>query len=266
MNIEVISSAQNPKIKSLRSLYESSKERKSKGVFVLEGKREIDAASAKGFSIETLYYCPDMTSFESAKQYRATQYFALTSELYSRVAYRGTTEGIIAIVKAPENSLDSIKLSKNPLIIVLESVEKPGNLGAVLRTADAVKADAVIICDPLTDIYNPNVIRSSLGGIFTNQVAVCDSKEAYSWIKKHEISIFTAELQASEWYHKCDFTISTALVMGAEADGLSDFWRERADQRIKIPMLGQLDSLNVSVSTAVLCFEALRQRNFYFQI
>ncbi|MBO6082468.1 MAG: RNA methyltransferase [Bacteroidales bacterium] len=181
--------------------------------------------------------------------------------VYEKVAYREGTEGVIAEVFAKERSLADIRLSERPLVIVLEAVEKPGNLGAVLRSADAAGADAVLVCDPATDLYNPNLIRSSIGSVFTRQVAVCTSEEAIAWLKSHGVRIYTAQLQDSEWYYDTDMTGGTALVMGTESTGLTDLWRKAADAHIKIPMLGQLDSLNVSVSAAILLFEAVRQRN-----
>ena len=141
-------------------------------------------------------------------------------------------------------------------------MEKPGNLGAILRTADAAAVDAVIVCDPQTDLYNPNVVRSSVGGIFTVQTAVCTSEDAVAWLKANNITSYAAELQAAEFYQNIDFTQSSAIVMGTEAEGLTDFWLRNAKKRIKIPMRGKIDSLNVSVSTAVLTFEAMRQRGF----
>jgi TrmH family RNA methyltransferase len=163
-------------------------------------------------------------------------------------------------VASKERTLDSLNIGKKPLIIVLESVEKPGNLGAVLRSADAADADAVIVCDPLTDLYNPNLIRASLGAIFTRQVAAATSEEAIAWLRSHHIQILTAQLQDSSLYYDTDMTGPTAIVMGTESSGLTDIWRKAADARIRIPMLGRLDSLNVSVSAAILLFEALRQR------
>ena len=152
-------------------------------------------------------------------------------------------------------------LRENPLIAVLESVEKPGNLGAVLRSADAAGADAVIICDPLTDLYNPNLIRSSIGAVFSRQVATASSEDTIKWLEAHGIRILTAQLQDSEWYYATDMRGGVAIVMGTESTGLSDIWRNAADAHIRIPMLGQLDSLNVSVSAAILLYEAVRQRN-----
>ncbi|MDD3273798.1 MAG: RNA methyltransferase [Bacteroidales bacterium] len=262
MNDHIITSPQNPRIKELISLGAKSSERRKRGLFLVEGARECRAVLKAGYFFDTLFWVPEIADKEFVSSINAESLIQVSPQLYEKIAYRGTTEGIIAIVRQKELKLNDIKLSNNPLIIVLESVEKPGNLGAVLRTADAAKADAVIICEPLTDIYNPNTIRSSLGGLFTNQVATCSSEEAYEWLKENQVSIFTAELQASEWYHLTNMSGPMAIVMGTEADGLKDFWRERADKRIKIPMRGELDSLNVSVSTAIICFEALRQRDF----
>lgn len=185
----------------------------------------------------------------------------MTPELYGKIAYRGGTEGIIAEVRDRSLGLDDLQLGPAPLIIVLESVEKPGNLGAVLRSADAAGADAVIVCDPLTDLYNPNLIRSSLGGIFTVPCVATDSASAIAWLKQHGIRILTAQLQDSVWYYDSDMRRGTAIVIGTESTGLTQQWRDAADEHIRIPMLGQLDSLNASVSAAILLFEAVRQRN-----
>ena len=181
--------------------------------------------------------------------------------LYEKVAYRGSTEGIIAEMKARPRRLEDLRLGPCPLVMVLESVEKPGNLGAVLRSADAAGADAVIVCDPLTDIWNPNLIRSSVGAVFTVQTAVCSSAEAISFLKERGIRILTAQLQDSDLYCDSDMRSPVAIVMGTESTGLTPLWREAADAHIRIPMLGKLDSLNVSVSAAVLLYEAVRQRS-----
>jgi len=166
----------------------------------------------------------------------------------------------VAVSFPPENSLEKIKLSQNPLIIVLEAVEKPGNLGAILRTADAAGADAILVCDPLTDIFNPNTIRSSLGCVFSVPVVACSSHEAIHWLKSKSIQIFTTYLEASINYLDANYTQPTAIVSGTESTGLSQQWINAADQNLIIPMLGIADSLNVSVSTAIVLFEALRQR------
>ena len=271
MKIENITSAQNPKIKDLLALQEKSKERRKKGLFVVEGRRELLHCIEAGYRPFTVFVCPEILGgvcfdelTSAIRRYndgRMCQMIEIPQHLYDKVAYRGGTEGVIAELRCRDMSLESLKLKENPLVVVLESVEKPGNLGAVLRSADASGADAVIVCDPLTDIYNPNLIRSSIGAIFTVPVATATSEETIDWLKSKGIRIYTAQLQDSEWYYDTDMKEGTAIVMGTEATGLTDIWRTAADAHIKIPMLGRLDSLNVSVSAAILMFEAVRQRN-----
>ncbi|MCQ2175681.1 MAG: RNA methyltransferase [Bacteroidales bacterium] len=257
MRIEFVSSPKNPKIKDLVSLQEKSSMRRETGLFVVEGRREIEHALESGYKIDTLFYCPELGGI----QHPADKLIEVPAAVYEKIAYRGTTEGEIAEFREKIVGLKDIVLGKNPLVVVLESVEKPGNLGAVLRSADAAGADAVIVCDPLTDLYNPNLIRASLGAVFTGQVVSTTSEEAVKWLKNKKIQILTAQLQDSEWYYDTDMKRGTALVIGTESTGLTDIWRNAADAHIKIPMLGSLDSLNASVSAAILLFEAVRQRN-----
>lgn len=266
MRIETITSVQNPKIKRILALGEKSRTRRENALFIVEGRREISHCIEAGFNVRALFSCPEIISGEDENEIAgkcddACTLFRVSAAVYDKIAYRAGTEGIVAEVEMADRTLDDIKLRKNPLVIVLESVEKPGNLGAVLRTADAADADAVIICDPLTDLYNPNLIRASLGAVFTRQVASISSAKAIKWLKDNNIKIYTAQLQDSSWYYETDMKCGTALVMGTESTGLSDEWRLAADAHVKIPMLGQLDSLNVSVSAAILTFEAVRQRN-----
>ena len=266
MRKEQITSAQNPKIKELLSLYEKSKARRESGLFVAEGRREVEHCINGGYTMRTLFVCPEILGEEDIATLAASAgdrcpVIEVPGRLYEKAAYRGSTEGVIAEVQIKERSLGDIVLKDKPLIIVLESVEKPGNLGAVLRSADAAGADAVIICDPLTDLYNPNLIRASVGAIFTVQTVAASSEETISWLKSKGIRILTAQLQDSVPYYRTDMTQATAIVMGTEATGLSGIWRESADRHIMIPMLGKLDSLNVSVSAAILLYEAVRQRN-----
>jgi TrmH family RNA methyltransferase len=188
--------------------------------------------------------------------------YTVSKEVFDKMAYRENSDGCLAVAEIKNSVLSEIKLSDSPFIIVLEGIEKPGNLGAILRTADAAQVDAVIICDPKTDIYNPNVIRSSVGCVFTNQVVACTSEEALEYLTKNGISSYAAALTASDYYQKTDMAKSCAIVMGTEADGLSEFWLEKSDKQIKIAMRGKIDSLNVSTSCAVLVFEAMRQRGF----
>jgi TrmH family RNA methyltransferase len=254
--IERITSAQNPKIKHLLALQEKSRLRREEGLFVVEGRRELEHCLAAGFQLDTLFLCPEI-----CPEFAAARTVYVSKEVYAKIAYREGTEGVIAEVRWKERSLDELLTGKDsPLIMVMERVEKPGNLGAVLRSADAAGADGVILCDPLTDLYNPNLIRASIGAIFTVPVVACTSAEAIAWLKANNIRILTAQLQDSAPYYDVDMTCGTALVMGTEATGLTDAWRQAADAHILIPMLGRLDSLNVSVSAAILLYEAVRQR------
>lgn len=255
---EYITSSANPKFKRLIALLQKSSERRESALFTVEGVREISHCIEAGYKPDCIFFCPDIVSEETLPQCR---HFALSAGLYAKAAYREGTEGAIGVFQAIEHPLSSLHLKDNPLIAVLESVEKPGNLGAVLRTCDAAGADALIICDPRTDLYNPNLIRASIGAVFTVPTAVCTTAQAISFLKSKGIRILTAQLQDSSLYYDCPMTKGTAIVMGTEATGLSDKWRQAADAHIRIPMLGKLDSLNVSVSAAVLLYEAVRQRN-----
>lgn len=258
---ETITSAKNPKIRQVLELQEKSRERRATGLFILEGRREIGHCIEAGYVPDSIFWCPEILPELPPYLPEDISVFELPRELYAKIAYREGTEGIVARMKSRPHGLDSLKLKENPLLIVLESVEKPGNLGAVFRSADAAGADAVIVCDLLTDLYNPNLIRSSLGGVFTVQSAAAGSEETVKWLKQRGIKILTAQLQDSEWYYDIDMKCGTAIVIGTESTGLTDVWREAADAHIRIPMLGALDSLNASVSAAILLFEAVRQRN-----
>ncbi len=263
---ETISSASNPKIRRLLSLQQKSSERRESGLFVLEGMRELDHCLSAGYSGDSLFFCPEILGTDTlpaglAGAFPQSRIFRISPEVYSRVAYRGGTEGVIAEMRSVELSLDGLELPERPLILVAESVEKPGNIGAMLRSCDAAGADAMIICGPgHTDLYNPNIIRASIGAVFTVPCVCCSSAEAIAFLKSRKIRILTAQLQDSELYYDCGMREATALVMGTESEGLSREWRDAADAHIRIPMLGRLDSLNVSVSAAVLLFEAVRQR------
>ena len=269
MKIETITSAQNPKIKTLLELQEKSKARRREGLFVVEGARELIHCLSVGYKAHTLFVCLDILSEKDMQEIEAAisgngdrcNVFSIPKHIYEKVAYRGSTEGVIAELKCKTHTLEDLNVKENPIVVVLEAVEKPGNLGAILRSADAAGVDAVIVCDPLTDMYNPNLIRSSIGGIFTVPTAAASSEDTIKWLKDRNIKIYTAQLQDSSWYYDTDMTKGSAIVMGTEATGLTDIWRKAADAHIKIPMLGRLDSLNVSVSAAILMYEAVRQRN-----
>lgn len=262
--MERITSLQNTRIKNIVALQEKSRERRKQQLFVVEGLREIDLALLAGYIPHLICICTEMGNFASflGRLDKGVEVVDVSKAVFDKMAYRENSDGVLAIFPFRRHTLQDIKLTDNPFIIVLEAVEKPGNLGAILRTADAAQVDAVVVCDPLCDVYNPNVIRSSIGCLFANQVAVCTSDQAVKWLFKNNIAIYAAELRASQWYHQTNMNKPCAVVMGTEADGLTDFWIDNANARIKIPMRGKIDSLNVSVSTAILTFEAMRQREF----
>lgn len=272
-----ITSIQNSQIKHVALLQQKSSERRKSGLFVVEGRRELGHCLAAGYEIDSIYVLDSQyDELFSGKDSNASvdadgnvslgniynvRVNTVTQQVYEKIAYRGSTEGVVAVVKAKQHTLADLRLKENPLVVVLEGVEKPGNLGAILRTADAAGVDAVLVCDPQTDLYNPNLIRSAIGAIFTVPVATCSSEECIEYLKSQNIQILTAQLQDSNLYYDQNMTKGTAIVMGTESTGLTEAWRKAADAHIRIPMLGKLDSLNVSVSTAILVYEAIRQRN-----
>ncbi len=257
-----ITSIQNPFIKNLLKLQEKARERKKQGLFLIEGKREIELAKKGGYEITSLLFLANEKNDSFFSNFIDAEQVLISQEIYDKLAYRNTTEGILAIAKTKSLSVSELNLSKNPLILVAESIEKPGNIGALLRTADAANIDAVLIANPTTDLYNPNCIRSSVGGVFTNQIAVATSQEIIAFLKEKNISIYAATLQNSNEYHLENYTTPTAIVVGAEDTGLTEIWRTNATQNINIPMNGKIDSMNVSVAAAIILFEAKRQRNF----
>ena len=259
-----ITSSQNPFIKSLVQLQEKAKSRKQSGTFLIEGKREIELAIKGNYELETVLFLPELISEEQLSKLSKSQInlIEINKEVYQKLAYRDTTEGIIAVAKTKSLALQDLKLPENPLILVMESIEKPGNIGAMLRTCDAANIDAVIIANPKTDLYNPNIVRSSVGCLFTNQIATGSTEDVIKFLKEKNIAIFGATLQNSNFYHIQDYTIPTALVVGTEATGLTQAWRDAATQNVIIPMQGEIDSMNVSVASAILLFEAKRQRGF----
>ena len=261
--IKLIESPQNPLIKQLIQLKEKSRERKQLGLFLLEGKRELSLAIKGSYKIKTLLFYSDL--FSKSEAISLSKYnieiIEISKVVFQKLAHRDTTEGIIAVVHSKSHQLEELKLkSKNPLILVAESIEKPGNIGALLRTADAAHIDAVIIANPKSDIYNPNSIRSSIGCIFTTEIALASNQDTIAFLKKYNFNIFSAILQKAEPYYMQDYTLPTAIVVGTEAIGLTQAWRNAATQHIKIPMQGNINSMNVSVAAGILIFEAVRQR------
>ncbi len=257
----VITSVHNPKVKSLLAL-EKPRERRRQQLFVIEGKKEIGLALQAGYTIGNMFYCVDIFPEQDLASLGIDNKFLVpvSQDVFDKLAVREGSGGVIAVAQMKTHRLEEIKLSANPLVLVLEAVEKPGNLGAILRTSDAAGVDAVVICDPQTDLYNPNVVRSSVGCVFTQPVATATSEETIAWLKKNRIRIFCTYLGASKPYTETDFRGSSAIVMGTESTGLSDQWVKQSDANIIIPMRGTIDSMNVSTAAAVVVFEARRQR------
>ncbi|PRP68292.1 TrmH family RNA methyltransferase [Nonlabens agnitus] len=270
--MKYISSPHNAIIRHAEQLQRKSKTRKKEGLFLIEGQREIGLAITGGFEIDKVLICGDI--LYSSNDFTNDQVIAdlglkgdeeliaVSQDVYEKLAYRSGTEGCIAFAKAKKTNLSNLPLSDNPLILIAESPEKPGNVGALLRTADAAGIDAVIIVDPISDLFNPNVIRSSVGCIFTVPTVIATAAECVAFLKSKSIDLYAATLQTSERYDLVDFKKPAAIAVGTEATGLSQVLRDAATTNIIIPMSGAIDSMNVSVSAAILLFEARRQRGF----
>jgi TrmH family RNA methyltransferase len=257
----LINSLQNPKIKSVLAL-QKPRERRQRQLFTIEGRREISLALQAGYPVGNLFFCEEMIDASEVRQLGVAEknLFPVSRAVFEKLAVREGSGGVLAVAAMQPKTLAQLALPALPLILVLEGVEKPGNLGAMLRTADAAGVDAVICCDTQTDLYNPNVIRASIGCVFTTPVAIAAAADALQWLNRHKISIYATHLAASQPYHLADFRKPSAIVMGSEATGLSDAWLTETTQRIIIPMRGKIDSMNVSTAAAVVVFEAMRQR------
>ncbi|THV60325.1 RNA methyltransferase [Flagellimonas alvinocaridis] len=266
MKAKLISSIQNPLVKKTLLLKEKARERKKTGRFVVEGIREMKLAQKGGYVLETVFFCTEVlsdTDIDVFLENPHTELIQISQQVYEKMAYRETTEGILAIAQSKSHSLDGIQFkNKTPLILVAEAPEKPGNVGALLRTADAAALDAVLIANPKSDLYNPNIIRSSVGCVFTNTIGMGTTEEIIAFLKEKNITIYCAALSASKNYVECNFKQASAIVVGTEATGLTQTWLQHSHQNIIIPMQGEIDSMNVSVSAAILIFEAKRQRGF----
>lgn len=264
-----ISSLQNPLIKKIGVLQDKSRERKKSGLFVIEGLRELQLAIKGKYALDTVLFQENLISKDDLfnvldASVPKANFIAITKEVFAKLAYRKTTEGLVALAQSKPHTIKELVLpSKNPLILIAEAPEKPGNIGALLRTADAAGLDAVIIANPRSDLYNPNIIRSSVGCVFTSNIAVGSTSEIISYLKKNNIHCYCAALTASKNYTELNFKKASAIVVGTEATGLSQKWLDASEQNIIIPMVGEIDSMNVSVSAAILIFEAKRQRGFF---
>jgi len=264
-DIKEITSLRNPQVKAVIDLRER-RFRDETGLMIVEGVREISLAQSAGVVFSQLFFeqsffeAQDKKDFVTSMSAQAKEIFLLPEYVFEKMTFGHRHEGVLGVCVQPKKKLSDMKLSAHPLLIVVESVEKPGNLGAILRTADAVGADGLIVCDPVTDMYNPNVIRSSLGSIFSVCVVQAGNEEALKFFKANKITICATLPQASQPYFQLDMNVSLAVVMGSEEKGLSAFWQKNCDKAVYIPMKGKVDSLNVSVSAAVVLYEIIRQR------
>ncbi|MEQ8679308.1 MAG: RNA methyltransferase [Cyclobacteriaceae bacterium] len=257
-----ITSPQNPKIKHLISL-QKPRERRKSGTFLIEGIREISLAQQGGIEIIEMYLCDTLYQSDDAYpiQLSGISVFNITKDIFSKVAYRDASGGVLAVAKTPQKTLNQLTSTAPPLYLVLEKVEKPGNIGAVLRTADAAGVDGLIICDPATDLFNPNIIRASLGCLFTVPTAVCSNEELTAFFTQNNIRSYATLPAATKIYAEASYQGAIAILLGAESTGLSNYWVKHADFQVRIPMAGKIDSLNISNAAAIFTFEALRQRN-----
>lgn len=262
----MLTSTKNPRIKLIKSL-EKSKQRRAQQLAVIEGIIEIELALQAGITLKTLVVCEQLLSPEAKVLLERVsglqcEILPVNDVVFNHLVYRDDAHGVLALVAIQHKELSALHLPANPVILVLDGVEKPGNLGALFRTADAAGVDAVIITELHTDLFNPNVIRASLGCVFSVPWASGSLAEVADYLAQKGVHIFTTHLFTDKWYHEADYQQPTAIVMGTEATGVNDFWVEHCTQLIKIPMAGRIDSMNVSASAAVVIFEVMRQRNF----
>ena len=262
-----IISLQNPRIKHIVKLREDKRQRIKDGLILVEGCDELNLAFECGLVPRTLLTAPELASrtltFPNTEtsRFEPVETLTLSRAVFEKISHRENPDGWLGIFSTPKASLDDLKLSDPPLVLVAESVEKPGNLGAILRTADAAGVDAVLVCDPRVDLWSPNVIRASRGAVFAVPAVEVESSTALTWLKSRKMRVLAATPSADADYTNVDMTSPIAITVGTEDEGLTDFWMQNADLRVKIPMSGKVNSLNVSVSVALLIYEAVKQRS-----
>jgi len=258
----LLTSSQNPKIKQAIRLRER-RERNKTDLFLIEGLRELQRCCASDRRLETLFICPELFQENQEEQIllqrKDVQIYRCDEQLFRKISYRERPDGLLAI--APQMHLELSDLDETSFLVVAESIEKPGNLGTILRSSDAAGVDGVIICDRCTDLHNPNVVRASMGTLFTQPVVEAGGKETLDWLKKNGVQILAATPHAEKVYTEVDLTQPVAIAVGTEDVGLSEMWMQESDLQVRIPMLGIADSLNVATATTLLLYELLRQRN-----
>lgn len=253
-----ITSLQNPRVKHIVKLRDDKRTRKQDGLMLVEGYDEIHLALSAGHKPQTLLSSPELVSRQIGGVSAET--LTVSRAVFEKISYRENPDGWLAIFPIPSTTLDDLTLTETPLVIIAESVEKPGNLGAILRTADAAHVDAIVLCDPRVDAWNPNAVRASRGAVFSVPVVETDNASAMEWLKGRNLHVLAATPSADVAYTDVDMRRPVAIAVGTEDEGLTDFWMSNADLKVKIPMMGKVNSLNVSVSTALIVYEAVRQR------
>ena len=262
---KLISSLQNPRVKTAVKLRQRS-HRDELGLMLIEGFREVKRALDNGHAPSELFFCPELFQGQNEAalidgcREAGAALFECSSPVFAKLSYRDRPDGLLAVAGQVRHALDALRLPPQPLVVVAEAIEKPGNLGTILRSADATGVDAVIVCDRCTDINNPNVVRASVGTLFALPVVETATRNALIWLRENRIQTVAATPDAEDLYTQPDFTKGTAVIVGTEQYGLSEAWLKEADQRVCIPMLGQADSLNVASATTILLYEAVRQR------
>ena len=254
-----ITSLQNSRVKHIVKLRDDKRQRLSDGLMLVEGYDEIQHALSAGHQPQTIVSSPEIVSRQIGGLSAET--LTVSRSVFEKLSYRDNPDGWLGIFPIQHGTFESLELSKSPLVIVAESIEKPGNLGAILRTADAAHVDALLLCDPRVDLWNPNVVRASRGAIFSVPVIECDNASALKWLQSRKVHMLAATPDADTIYSDVDMCQPMAIVVGTEDRGLTDFWMSNAEVKVKIPMTGKVNSLNVSVSTALIVYEAVRQRS-----
>jgi len=254
-----ITSTQNPQIKYIVKLRDNKQQRQRDQLMLVEGWDEINLALSSGYQPHTLLNAPELAS-RQIENVRA-EIITVNRVVFEKISYRENPDGWLAIFPFLKFSLGDLKLNDSPLLIVAESIEKPGNLGAILRTADAAGVDALLVCDPRVDLYNPNVVRASRGALFAIPCVEVSNESALEFLRKRKIKIVAAAPHAQMEYTHQDLRGPLAVAVGTEDKGLTDFWLQQSDVKVKIPMVGNVNSLNVSIATALVVYEAVRQRS-----
>jgi len=253
-----ITSPQNPKVKYIVKLREDKRQRQRDGLMLVEGFDEVSLAILSGGQPQALLTAPELASRQIERG--AAEFITVNRAVFQKISYRENPDGWLGIFPIPRRTLEDLKLSESPLVIVAESVEKPGNLGAILRTADAAHVDALLVCDPRVDLWNPNVVRASRGTVFTVPTIEVESSNALAWLRSKKMRVLAATPSSGAVYTDVNLREPIAIAVGTEDEGLSDFWMFNADLKVKIPMQGKVNSLNVSIATALIVYEAVRQR------